>query len=139
MNDVDELIELIFTMNRLTKEGMEHEKGAPSYIQLQTLAFILRKKNPTMKNVAKYLNITPPSATFLVNNLIKLDLANRVHDDNDKRITRLVISAKGKKKLQAGFIKSKKYLHKKLSLLSTKERQNFISILKKISLLVNNK
>lgn len=139
MNDIDELIELVFTMNRLTKEGMEHEKGSPSYIQLQALAFISRQKNPIMKDVAEYLNITPPSATFLVNNLIKLDLVKRIYDKNDKRIIRLSISNKGKKELDMGFSKSKKHLKKKLSLLSTKERQNFISILKKISLLINNK
>jgi len=130
---------LVFTMNRLTKEGMEHEKGSPSYIQLQALSFILHQKNPIMKDVAEYLNITPPSATFLVNNLIKLGLVKRVYDADDKRIVRLGISNKGKKELQAGFAKSKKHLHKRLSLLSAKERQDFILILKKLSLLVNNK
>lgn len=139
MNDVDELIELVFTMNRLTKDGMENEKGSPSYIQLQALSFVLRQKNPIMKDVAEYLNITPPSATFLVNNLIKLDLIKRIYDSDDKRIIHLNISNKGKKELQKGFAKSKQHLYKKLSLLSTKERQNFISILKKLSLLVNSK
>jgi len=139
MTDIDELIDLVFIMNRLTKEGMEHGKGSLSYIQLQALSFILRQKNPIMKDVAEYLNITPPSATFLMNNLIKLDLVRRVYDDDDKRIIRLSINSKGKKKLQAGFTKSKKYLHKKLSFLSAKERQDFILILKKLSLLVNNK
>lgn len=139
MNNVNELIELIFTMNRLTKDGMENEKGSPSYIQLQALSFVLRQKNPIMKDVAEYLNITPPSATFLVNNLIKLDLVKRIYDSDDKRIIHLSISNKGKKELQAGFAKSKQHLHKKLSFLSVKERQNFILILKKISLLVNSK
>lgn len=139
MNDINELIELIFTMNRLTKDGMENEKGYPSYIQLQALSFVLRQKNPIMKDVAEYLNITPPSATFLVNNLIKLDLVKRIYDSDDKRIIHLSISNKGKKELQAGFAKSKQHLHKKLSFLSVKERQNFILILKKISLLVNSK
>lgn len=139
MDNIDELIELVFTMNRLTKEGMEHEKSSPSYIQLQALAFILRQKNPTMKDVAEYLNITPPSTTFLINTLIKFGLVRRIYDNDDKRIIRLGISNKGKKELQVGFAKSKKHLHKKLSLLSIKERQNFISILKKLSLLINSK
>lgn len=139
MDNIDELIELVFTMNRLTKEGMEHEKGSPSYIQLQALSFILRQKNPIMKDVAEYLDITPPSATFLVNSLIKLDLVKRIYDSEDKRIIRLSISNKGKKELQAGFAKSKQHLHKKLSFLSAKECQSFILILKKISLLVNSK
>jgi len=138
MTNIDKLVDLVFTMNRLTKDGLENEKGFPSYIQLQALSFILRQKNPTMKDVAKYLNITPPSTTFLINNLIKFNLVKRVYDKNDKRIIRLNISNKGKKELQAGFAKSRKHLHKKLSLLSTKERQDFISILKKVSLLINN-
>jgi hypothetical protein len=48
----------------------------------------------------------------------------------------LVISKKGKKELEKSFLRSKKYLYKKLSLLSAKERQSFILILKKISLLL---
>jgi len=139
MNEINELIELMFTMNRLTKEGMEHEKGSLSYIQLQALSFISRQENPIMKDVAKYLNIAPPSVTFLISNLIELGLVDRIYDDNDKRVTRLVVNVKGKKKLQAGFMKSKKHLSKKISLLSIEERQNFILILKKLSLLINNK
>lgn len=139
MTDLDELIELVFTMNRLTKEGMEHEKSSPSYIQLQALAFISRQKKPTMKDIAEYLNITPPSTTFLINNLVKFDLVKRIYDNDDKRIIRLSISNKGRKELEMGFVKSKKHLHKKLSLLSIEERKNFISILKKLSLLINKK
>lgn len=48
----------------------------------------------------------------------------------------LVISKKGKKELAKSFLRSKQHLHKKLSLLSAKERQSFIFILKKISLLL---
>jgi DNA-binding MarR family transcriptional regulator len=139
MNDIDEFIDLIFVINRLTKEGLENEKGSPSYIQLQALSFISNQKNPIIKSVAEHLNITPPSATFLINNLIKLELVNRLHNTQDKRMVHLVISKKGKKELAKSFLKSKKHLYKKLSLLSARERKNFILILKKISLLLTTK
>ncbi len=136
MKDIDEFVDLVFVINRLTKEGLENEKGSPSYIQLQALSFISRHKKPIIKSVAKYLNITAPSATFLINNLIKLELVNRLHNTQDKRMVHLVISKKGEKELAKSFLKSKKHLYKKLSLLSAKERQSFILILKKISLLL---
>jgi len=136
MNDIDEFIDLIFVINRLTKEGLENEKGSPSYIQLQALSFISRQEKPIIKNLAEYLNITAPSATFLINNLIKLELVNRLHNTQDKRMVHLVISKKGKKELAKSFLKSKKHLYKKLSLLSARERKSFILILKKISLLL---
>lgn len=136
MNDIDEFIDLIFVINRLTKEGLENEKGSPSYIQLQALSFISHQKKPIIKNLAEYLNITAPSATFLINNLIKLELVNRLHNTQDKRMVHLVISKKGKKELAKSFLKSKKHLYKKLSLLSARERKSFILILKKISLLL---
>jgi len=139
MNDIDEFIDLIFVINRLTKEGLENEKGSPSYIQLQALSFISRQEKPIIKNLAEYLNITAPSATFLINNLIKLELVNRLHNTQDKRMVHLVISKKGKKELAKSFLKSKKHLYKKLSLLSARERKNFILILKKISLLLTTK
>lgn len=136
MNDIDEFIDLIFVINRLTKEGLENEKGSPSYIQLQALSFISRQKNPIIKRVAEHLNITQPSATFLINNLIKLELINRLYNAKDKRMVHLVISKKGERELAKSFLKSKKHLYKKLSLLSTRERKSFILILKKISLLL---
>jgi len=136
MNDIDEFIDLIFVINRLTKEGLENEKGSPSYIQLQALSFISRQEKPIIKNLAEYLKITAPSATFLINNLIKLELVNRLHNTQDKRMVHLVISKKGKKELEKSFLKSKKHLYKKLSLLSARERKSFILILKKISLLL---
>ena len=136
MNDIDEFIDLIFVINRLTKEGLENEKGSPSYIQLQALSFISRQEKPIIKNLAEYLNITAPSATFLINNLIKLELVNRLHNTQDKRMVHLVISKKGKKELAKSFLKSKKHLYKKLSLLSARERKSFILILKKITLLL---
>lgn len=136
MKDIDEFVDLVFVINRLTKEGLENEKGSPSYIQLQALSFISRQKKPIIKSVAEYLNITAPSATFLINNLIKLELVNRLHNTQDKRMVHLVISKKGEKELAKSFLKSKKHLYKKLSLLSAKERQSFILILKKISLLL---
>lgn len=136
MKNIDEFVDLVFVMNRLTKEGLENEKGSPSYIQLQALSFISNQKNPIIKSVAEHLNITPPSATFLINNLIKSELINRLHNAQDKRMVHLVISKKGKKELEKSFLRSKKYLYKKLSLLSAKERQSFILILKKISLLL---
>lgn len=136
MNDIDEFIDLIFVINRLTKEGLENEKGSPSYIQLQALSFISRQKNPIIKRVAEHLNITQPSATFLINNLIKLELINRLYNAKDKRMVHLVISKKGERELAKSFLKSKKHLYKKLSLLSARERKSFILILKKISLLL---
>lgn len=136
MEDLDELINLVFAMNRLTKEGLENEKGTLSYIQLQALSFISRQKKPIIKNVAEHLNITAPSTTFLVNNLIKSKLVNRLYSAQDKRKIYLVISKKGERELKKGFKKAKQHLSKKLSFLSIKEQQNFIFILKKISLLL---
>jgi len=136
MKNIDEFVDLVFVINRLTKEGLESEKGSPSYIQLQALSFISNQKNPIIKSVAEHLNITPPSATFLINNLLKSKLVNRLHNAQDKRMVHLVISKKGEKELEKSFLRSKKHLYKKLSLLSARERQSFILILKKISLLL---
>ena len=33
MKNIDEFVDLVFVINRLTKEGLESEKGSPSYIQ----------------------------------------------------------------------------------------------------------
>lgn len=132
----NDITELVFTMNRLTKEGMEYGLNSLSFVQLQALSFIYRKEQgPTMKDLSAYLNITPPSVTSIVNNLIKLNLIKKIRDTQDKRSIRLILTSKGGRELHKGFNSAKNCLEKRLSYLSEKDKKEFIRILTKLSYL----
>jgi|AntRauTorckE6833_2_1112554.scaffolds.fasta_scaffold00115_24 DNA-binding MarR family transcriptional regulator len=129
----NQLADLIFTMNSLTKEGMEFGLNSLTFIQLQTLSFVYRSTNPTMKEIAQYLHITPPSATSIVNNLVKLKFLKRKTNGNDKRSTNLFLTNKGEKELHKGYDLAKKHLEKRLDYLSEKDKREFIRIISKLS------
>ncbi len=62
--------------------------------QLEVLHFVTEKGNPTMKNIADRLHITPPSVTTIVESLIKKDLLQRESDTKDRRTIRITATSK---------------------------------------------
>jgi len=92
---------------------------------------IAKKGSLTMKEIASLLNITPPSASTLVDILEDRKLVNRVHLGKDKRTT-YVILGENSKKFFSYFHKQKTFLFKEaLNNLSEKDRDNLIKIIKK--------
>jgi DNA-binding MarR family transcriptional regulator len=137
MKNIDKLSELVFMMSRITKEGLEEKDNSLSYIQFQTLAFLRRQNNPTMKEISQHVHITAPSTTILINNLVRMKLASRVNDKDDRRVVRLVITQNGKRELEKGSLAAKKHLKNVFSKLSKKDRDNLTCIMMKVSKLLN--
>ena len=137
MKNTDKLAELVFTLSRITRDGIEDKNNPLSYIQFQTLSFLMRQKTPTMKEVSEYIHITAPSATILIDNMVKMKYISRINDKIDRRIIRLEIMKKGQEELETGLIAAKKHLGKIFCKLSKKDRDNFEQILTKLSKLFN--
>jgi DNA-binding MarR family transcriptional regulator len=113
----------------------EGKGGFPfSFPQMKIMNFVRIKKNPTMKEIADYLFITPPSATFFVESLVKTGQLDRILDDHDRRIVRLAITKTGQKTLEKGAKIMSGRVDKLLSVLTEKQIENFIDILETISI-----
>jgi len=135
------IISLIFKTNRLIRERLRKEKKHSdpfSILRLESLRYIAEKGNPLMKEVADYFCITPPSATSLINPLVKSEMLKRVYDKNDRRIVRLSITSKGRKELKRGFNKLNNNMKKILMQLNINEQKNIIRILEKLSKIYEN-
>ncbi len=134
-SNVDHLVSLIFATKRLIMENIkDSEKIDPfSFLRLEVLRFIKEKVNPTMKDIANYLCITPPSATSLINALVKKGLVRRVRDKKDRRMIRLEVTDKGEKHLKKEFERITRKIKKIYTRLSDKEIKELIKILKKFS------
>jgi DNA-binding MarR family transcriptional regulator len=77
---------LIFRRNILEsvrKEGFKHDL---TFSQVEVLRFIGLSGKETMKNIADYLKIAPPSATEIVSEMERKGLVNRKSDKNDRRV-----------------------------------------------------
>ena len=85
-----------------------------------------------MKNIADFLSITPPSATSIINRLIKLNLLKRQNNPKDRRIIKIVVTSKGKKVLENEMKKVSRHLKEIFSQLNQKEQKQLVKILTKI-------
>lgn len=62
------------------------------------LLFMLQQnKNPTQKEIADMLNVSPASIAVTIKRMEKAGLIKRVIDDKDNRCNRITITSKGKK------------------------------------------
>lgn len=132
-NNLNRIISLIFlTRQQVFKEVVLAKKPLFSFVQLLTIQFVKERKGATMRDVADFLNIAPPSATSLIDILVKNKILTREEGISDRRIVRLKITAKGEKALKRGYAQVAEKIKKILSCLSKKEQRNLIQILEKI-------
>jgi MarR family transcriptional regulator, organic hydroperoxide resistance regulator len=137
---IEYLISLFFNTGRLIKEqSCSINTGCPfmatnqvSMLKLEAIQLI-ENEEPTMKRIAEYLHIKAPSATSLVNGLVKSGYIKRISDPNDRRAVRMKTTDKGKIFLKDGFTQMTKKLKEVLSKLKDDQIENFINIMQAIN------
>ena len=135
MNKNIETITLLFSFNQKLKEafGKNTNESIPSMVQMRVLYFVDNNKNPSMKDVSEYFCISSPSATEMIERLIKSGLLTRKSNLEDRRSVNIEITAKGKKELGNAKKVASKFISKAVTNLSKKEVENFLEILRKIN------
>jgi len=100
-----------------------------TFSQIEVLRYVIKKKNPTMKDIANYLHITPPSVTVIIESLNKKGFLKREVDKDDQRIIRIIITSKALKIFNT-FKNKKLEIFKKIILkLNNKDQKEFTRIL----------
>ncbi len=134
--DTGQLITRIFSVSRVMFErihsGSRPSAGA-SFLQAATLKFIAAMDGPTMKQTAAFLRVKPPSATSIIDGLIRDGLVTRRSDGRDRRSVRLALTARGRAELTRCFRAKAALLRRVLRPLSAAERAQLASILEKLS------
>jgi len=135
MDCTGELIDTIFTFSRRMKEkmGAHSDIAYLSMVQLQTLHFLRKNPNSPMRKIADYLHIELPSATNLIDKLVKLDFVGRKIDTKDKRLVNIALTKKGTLLLTKAIRERRKNIEKILTLLTEKEKQTLLSLLQKLT------
>ena len=129
-----QLIEVIFNLSRLMKDQMasHSELATLSFLQIQTLVFVAKNKAVSMSDIAQNFNIELPSATSLIQKLVKAELLERKTDPKDRRIVKILLTKEGKTLLKTIMKHRKKKIQQHLSLLSDTEKKQLLKILKKM-------
>ena len=138
---IEQIISLFFTTSRLIYKESTKDKDRPdffSFLQLEVLGYIKENKKLSMKKVASFLSVTPPSATSLINRLVKAGVLRRFFDEKDRRTVLLSLTPKGEVALNREFKKVSAQMQKTLMKLNSKEQKNLIEIFQKLQRVYKN-
>jgi DNA-binding MarR family transcriptional regulator len=120
---VDEIIELFVTIMRAI-----HQASVPEWLQIDlTMAqakvlFVLACNGPTtIGRVAESLGIGQPTASHLVDRLVRAELVERLEDPNDRRHTLARLTAQGEVVIGTLRQEQRDRLHASLAQLSADE------------------
>lgn len=107
--------------------------GQVTMMQLGVLWFITQAGNPTMKDVAEHLRCSPPSATGVVDSLVKAKFLARAADKGDRRSVRLTVTPLGARVLTRGWKLMLARMGKLLGKLSKGDQESLALILARLS------
>ena len=88
---------LVFRRNiieNIKKEGFKHDM---TFSQMEVFRFVGLSGKETMKDIARYLKITPPSSTEIIDEMEKKGLIKRKSDKKDRRVVFVELTSKAKK------------------------------------------
>ncbi len=122
---------LFLQMGRALRARMELTMPLP-FAQCEILAFVSSERSPTMHDIARHFNITAPSATSLVEGLVRSSYLKRVRDARDRRAVRVILTAVGKRAATAVAKSRKAVLQSVISGLSQSDRRDLERILNNI-------
>ncbi len=130
MNKTNSLIEKVFTFLRCMKEQMSLQTDMMnlSMVQLHTLHYIKQNPGTPMKSLAEYLKVELPSATTIVEKLVKLSFVKRQTDKDDRRLVLLHLTPKGEELLIGAMKERAKNMEKILAYLSEKDKDDLSRI-----------
>lgn len=123
-------------LERLTKNLESLDMPGSAYLMMAHLNEVGRAKTQKLGEIAV---ITSGSITHMVNKLIKMDYIEKVQDEDDKRITWIILTDYGKKIFQHVHLEHMKYLDSLLSDFSEEEKDMFIKQMKYFGKKVENK
>ena len=101
----------------------------PQYI---TLEFLNTNEAVKMKDIAKYLHISFPAASGLVDRLVSLGFVQRTYDKNDRRVILIKLTPKGKKIAETTMATRREIIEEIFGCLSDTEKETYLRIIRKI-------
>ena len=124
---------LLFRRNILDSVNKKGLKPDLTFSQLEILHFIGISGEKTMKSIADYLKVTPPSVTELVREMEVKNLVKRINDQRDRRIVFVVLTAATRKNYISISKKKDLILNQMAAKLNSKEKKTLERLIKKIT------
>ena len=129
--------EMLVLMPRLMREFLKRQPrfvttGAISVPQMAILHTLVERKECKMADIAKFLFVTTPAATGIVDRMVKSGLLMRVPDIEDRRVIHIKATAKGRKIINVILRERRKLMLEIFKSFTSREREIYLNMVKKI-------
>jgi DNA-binding MarR family transcriptional regulator len=136
---IDRIMQSTFNISRVFRQRMMgahaesgEDAGATNFLQMHALLIIEEHKGLTMKELAESLHVASPSATALVNRLVKLSWIERMPDPKNRKLVRVKLTEGGKKFLKRKHQKRREIMQELFQFLTPQEQETLASLNEKI-------
>ena len=114
-------------LEAIKKENLKHDL---TFSQVEVLHFIGPSGKVTMKSIAEYLKIAPPSATEMIYQMEQKALIKRENDKKDKRVVYVTFTPEAKKIYKSIHKRKELILQKMIAKLNIEDKTNLERIIK---------
>lgn len=114
-------------LESIKRQGIKHEL---TFSQIEVLNFIGVSGEKTMKSIAEYLMVTPPSVTEIIREMEKKNLVRRLNNDKDRRIVSVVLTSATKNNFISISKNKESILNQMVHKLNQKDRRTLERIIK---------
>jgi DNA-binding MarR family transcriptional regulator len=139
MERKQELFDEFIVQSTKLKRCMEQRSHIPvgekvaTMLQTQALSYIQDNPLVTVSNLAHHLALSSSANAQLLDRLLESKWVDRNHDEEDRRIYHLSLTAQGKEKLEELQQLKKKRFENMLSVLSEAELESLVQIFKRLN------
>ncbi len=111
------MAESLHSVEFIMKEMLDIQQKSKMFVELlskgealsqnQLILLLQLKINDGMKatEIAEFFSITPGAVTSMCDKLEKLELIQRIRENNDRRVVKMTLTSNGDKKVQEIFLK----------------------------------
>ena len=134
---------MIELMPQMIRGFARHEhnslsRGEITMPQLWLLEHLARQpQSRPMHELSRFLNVSKPAATGLIDRLIGQQLVRREPDARDRRIVRIAITAKGRRVLASIWDQKRRMIVEVFGQISPPQRAQYLSILEQVTATVS--
>jgi DNA-binding MarR family transcriptional regulator len=114
-------------LESVKKEGLKHDL---TLSQVEILNFIGFSGKKTMKDIADYLKITPPSTTVMIEEMEEKGLVKRMNDEKDRRVIFITLTKKTKRAFTSIYKQKELIFKEMISGLNKKDQKTLERIIK---------
>ncbi len=116
----------------------ELQKEKVTLPQMMVLHFLEVEQEVKMKDLAHFMGVTLPAMTGIIDRLVKESYCLRVYDQNDRRVIKIKLTAKGNDLVRKINAHKRQMLIKIFGRISEADRQDYLRILLQIKEILLN-